>query len=106
MGGGQKDNFGLRISGYIKVPASGLYHFYTSSDDGSKLWIGDRLIVDNDGLHAPAEKIGYVRLKAGTHPIKVTYFEAGDGEELKVLYEGPKIKKQEIPGAVLFHRTK
>ncbi len=99
---GRKDLFGLKFTGYIDAPAQGLYTFYTSSDDGSRLWIGEELVVDNDGLHPTVEKPGYVRLKAGKHPIKVTFFEASGDEALTVLYEGPKIKKQEIPTSVLF----
>jgi hypothetical protein len=103
--GGPMDNFGLRFSGYIKVPVSGLYHFYTMSDDGSRLWVGDRLIVDNDGVHASIEKSGYIRLGAGVHPLAVTFFEATGEEALKVCYEGPGLPKQEVPFAALFHRS-
>jgi len=99
---GRGDQFGLRFTGYVDAPASGLYKFYTSSDDGSRLWIGGRLIVDNDGLHSTLERPGYIRLKAGKHRIKVTFFECAGDEVLKVHYEGPKIKKQEIPASALF----
>ncbi len=97
-----KDAFGLKFTGYIRVPADGKYIFYTSSDDGSKLWIGENLVVNNDGLHAASEKNGPAFLKAGLHPIKVTFFEYSGGEALSVAYEGPKTKKQPVPTAVLF----
>ena len=97
-----KDQFGLKFTGYVEAPTDGVYAFYTASDDGSRLYIGDKLIVDNDGLHGVVEMKGSIRLKAGKHPITVTYFEAGGGEVLKVSYEGPKVGKQEIPPAALF----
>lgn len=95
-------SFGLRFTGYIEVPADGLYTFYTASDDGSRLWIGDKLVVDNDGLHGVIEKIGSIRLQAGKHPIKVTYFQAGYGYSIQVFYKGPTFDKREIPADALY----
>lgn len=91
------DNFGVRFSGAILAPQDGLYVFYTLSDDGSRLWIGDRLIVENDGLHPSRESGGLIRLKAGLHPLRVDYFERGGAEELDVAWEGPQIAKQRLP---------
>jgi S1-C subfamily serine protease len=96
--------FGLRFSGLVEVPADGLYTFYTRSDDGSRLYIDDKLVVDNDGLHPAAESAGLMRLKAGLHPIVVTFFEATGDELLDVAWEGPGVKKQQIPPAAYFHR--
>lgn len=99
----RNENFGLRFSGYITVPATGVYTFYTESDDGSKLYIGDKLVVDNDGLHASSEASGLVALEEGIHPIKVTFFQGPGDIALKVLYSGPKTEKKIIPASVLFH---
>lgn len=98
----QNDNFGFRFTGYISIPADGIYKFYTSSDDGSKLYIGNSLVVKNDGLHSLEEKSGSIALKAGLHPLVVDFFEQGGGEQLEVRYEGPSIAKQLIPNSVLF----
>ncbi|MBL7221610.1 MAG: trypsin-like peptidase domain-containing protein [Phycisphaerae bacterium] len=99
-----KDNFALKFTGLVKVPADGLYVFYTSSDDGSRLYIGEKLVVDNDGLHGVMEMGGLIRLSKGLYPITVTFFEKTGGEELKVFFEGPGLPKREIPPAALFHR--
>ena len=48
---------GLFSMGLIKIPADGIYSFYISSDDGSKLFIDDKILVDNDGLHGIVEKV-------------------------------------------------
>jgi len=97
-----KDNFALRIAGYLDVRADGIYAFYLASDDGSRLYVGERLVVDHDGLHGAVEKRGFVPLKAGKHAIRVECFEAGGDEALEVLYQGPKVRKQAIPAKVLF----
>ncbi len=96
------DFFGLRFEGFIKIPADGLYTFYTSSDDGSRLYIADQLVVDNDGLHATLAAAGKVRLKAGLHRIVATFFEAAGDQSLTVSWEGPDIAKQEIPATAYF----
>ena len=97
-----KGHFGLRLSGFITVSRDGTYTFYTESDDGSRLYIGDKLIVDNDEIHGPTEVKGTIDLKAGDHPILVTYFNGGAGASLKVSYAGPGISKREIPATALY----
>ncbi|MBN1817093.1 MAG: lamin tail domain-containing protein, partial [Sedimentisphaerales bacterium] len=97
----QDDYFGFRFTGYVFVPADGEYTFYTASDDGSRLWIGNTLVVDNDGLHGVQEVGGSIALTAGAHPITVTMFEKGGGEALTVSYQGPGISKQYIPDPAL-----
>jgi alpha-L-fucosidase len=99
----EPDYFGFEYTGFIKVPESGVYTFYVESDDGSRLYIGDKLVVDNNGLHSLAEKKGVVPLAAGLHPIRVLFFERDGNEGLKVSYEGPGLKKQEISSSALFH---
>ena len=99
----QKDFFGFRFSGYIDVPKDGIYTFFTESDDGSKLFIGNKEIVNNDGLHGMNEKSGQVALKKGLHKILVTFFENAVDQGLIVRWQGPGITKQVIPSHVLFH---
>jgi hypothetical protein len=99
------DNFGLEFTGLLKVPADGLYTFHTRSDDGSRLYLDDRLVVENDGTHPPREAAGLVRLLAGLHPIKVQFFESTGDESLQVSYEGPGVPKQEIPPAAYFRKA-
>ncbi|MFA5292187.1 MAG: glucoamylase family protein [Phycisphaerae bacterium] len=98
----QDDNFAFRFTGFIEVPANGGYTFYTSSDDGSKLYIDENLVVSNDGLHGMQEQSGYIYLLAGKHSITVTCFEKDGSEELSVSYEGPDISKKRVPVNVLF----
>jgi mono/diheme cytochrome c family protein len=97
----QIQNIGFRFTGFIKIPQDGLYTFYSYSDDGSRLSIDGKLVVDNDAIHGPEEKKGSAELKSGDHIIQVAYFNAGAGAELKVSMEGPGLPKQEIPGPLL-----
>ena len=93
----RNDDFGMRFTGYLHISTPGTYTFYTSSDDGSQLWVNDNLIVNNDGLHATQEASGIATLETGAHTVRVTFFERGGHEELTVSYAGPGITKRTIP---------
>lgn len=90
------DNTALVFQGLINIEAEGLYKFSTLSDDGSRLYIDGKLIVDNDGDHGVQEKQGSVNLTKGKYQIKVEYFNAGGGCFLNCLISGPGIPKQII----------
>ena len=98
-----KENFAFVFSGYIIVPKDGVYKFYVSSDDGSLLYIGEDLVVNNDGLHGAKEEMGRIALQAGAHPIIVGFFQQSGGVDFEVSYSGRNIKKQPIPASMLFH---
>lgn len=97
-----QDHVGLRFTGFLKVPTDGVYTFYLASDDGSRLTLGGETLIDNDREHAALELRRRVALKAGLHPIVVTYFEVAYGEHLSLSYEGPGIEKQAVPASALF----
>ena len=97
----RKERFAVMLSGTIRIAQKGKYTFRLTSDDGSRLYIADKLVVDNDAGHATAEKTGAIELKPGEQPITVTFFQGGGGYELKVEWEGPKLKRQVISGEVL-----
>ena len=98
-----EDHFGYAFSGMIKIGQEGVYTFYTDSDDGSRLYIHDELLVDNDGIHGANLVAGQIPLAAGYHPIKVLFFEDRYGQHLKVWIEGPGMDKQLITKEYLFH---
>ena len=95
--GNSKEHFGVEYTGYIKIPATGIYSFYLTSDDGSKLYVGDSLIVDNDYPHGATEKEGVVALGQGAHPVRVEYFQATGDDSLSLFIKGPALNKELIP---------
>jgi alpha-L-fucosidase len=100
----RKEYYGFEFTGYIKVPKDGVYAFFVESDDGSEMYVGDDLVVDNDGLHGLAEKRGLIALAQGLHPIRIYYFNKTGGDGLTVSYQGPGIAKQPVPAAMLGHK--
>ena len=94
--------YGFSFSGFIKVPTDGQYTFYTSSDDGSSLYIDNILTVSNDGVHSTIEKSGTIGLKAGLHAITGLFFQQAGGSIFTVSYSATGISKQVIPATALF----
>jgi len=97
------DNFALHFTGFINAPATGEYTFTLSSDDGSKIYIGSQVLINNDGPHAIQTGSASIVLGAGKHAITIDYFEAAGDQSLSVTWEGPGIATQTIPASVLFH---
>jgi hypothetical protein len=58
---------------WIEKPAE--YRFSLTADDGAKLYIDDRVVVNNDGVHAPETLFGRVSLSCGIHRIRVSFFQ-------------------------------
>ena len=98
----REDYYGFVYTTFLEVRTAGTYTFYTTSDDGSKLYVNEQLIVNNDGLRPAVEKSGSVSLAVGRHKVVVAYFEGYGGQMLEVRYAGPGIAKQLIPNDVLF----
>lgn len=101
----REDHFALFFEGFIRLP-KGEYTFYLSSDDGSKLFLNGKELIDHDGVYGPNEKSATIKLERGVYPIKVLYFEAAGNHILKVQCEGPSFEKQDIPVKALFHIPK
>jgi alpha-glucosidase (family GH31 glycosyl hydrolase) len=91
-----KNDYAVVYNAYLNVPADGKYTFYLTSDDGSKLYIDNQLVVDNDGDHAFVQKSGVVNLKKGLLPIRVEFFQGNYGQGLSVDFESDKIARTNL----------
>ncbi len=91
--------YALQFLATINIEKEGEYIFYTGSNDGSRLYINNQLVVDNGGAHGYREESGKIYLTRGEHFIEVGYFQLGGGQDLFVFYEGPGIEKREIPAS-------
>ena len=100
-----QSHFAIRWTGKIKIPKDGKYTFYLESDDGSRLLIDSKQVVDNGGLHEMQMESGSVELKSGDHEIKVDYYEnENDGGAGCVLsWKAEGLAKEVVPEKALFH---
>jgi hypothetical protein len=96
--------FYVRWIGRIKIPRDAKYTFFTESDDGSRLWIDGKVVVDNGGVHPMEEKSGDVDLKSGEHDIKIELFQNDGLVGCKVSWESSSTPKEIIPDSVFVHK--
>lgn len=83
----REDAFAVVYSGFLSIAESGAYRVLLRSDDGSRIFLHNRLIVDNDGSHSPRTRVGFIALEAGIHPLRIDYFEDHAGEFLALQLE-------------------
>lgn len=103
--------FGVKFTGYVNIPADGLWSFSLRSSDGSRLSIDGATVINNDGIHGSGyETTGTVALKAGLHPVDLRYFKSdaaatGSAEEcgLALSWEGPATPKAPVPESAWSH---
>jgi hypothetical protein len=88
--------FAIDYTGKFWIEHPGEYRFELLSDDGSRLYIDDHVVINNDGIHAPVAATGHIDLAGGVHRIRVSYFQgpkfhvalvlkvAAEGEDFRV----------------------
>lgn len=88
-GFGFTDNFVSQIIGNINIPTDGTYTFRLISDDGSRLLIGDRRVIDHDGLHGAEPKDGEIALTPGYHALRIDHFDRGGEQQVTLQWKPP-----------------
>jgi hypothetical protein len=84
--------FSVRWSGALEPPASGDYTLRTVSNDGVRLWIDERLVIDNWTEHSVTEDKADLRLeRARRHALKLEFFYSGGEIAMKLLWSGPGV---------------
>jgi beta-glucosidase len=80
-------NFSVRWTGSITPSQSGAYSIGFTGDDGYRVWIDGKLLVEDWGTHAPSTKTADLRLEKG-HPyaLRVEYFQGGGGAVAKLVW--------------------
>lgn len=97
------DRFCVRWTGGLVPPRDGSYTFYTVSDDGIRLWVDGRLLIDNWTDHGETENRGEIRLQGGgIHAVRLEYFENAGEAVARLLWSGPGLEKQPVPSKSLF----
>ena len=86
----EKEHFACLFEGYFEIPEDGYYIFALVSDDGSRLYIGDKLIVDNDGARFAENVQSFVLpLVQGFYPVRLEYFQKEGGSVLQLMCVRP-----------------
>ncbi len=102
------ESFRATWTGTFLAARSGLHQFNVASDDGSRVWIDDTLVVDNSGRHARQWRSGLVTLAAGPHVVRIEYEQWGGDAHLETWLRQPgglsqrldAVRRQFAPGPV------
>lgn len=84
-----KNQFGVVYAGKLKAPKDADYTFAIAGDDGVRLLIDGKKVVEHDGIHPSSDiKEGKVKLKAGEHDFRLEYFQGAGQAELYAAWRG------------------
>ena len=102
------NDFGVRWNGYFHADKAGEVTFSLKSDDGSRLYIGDQLIIDNakpeDSMKEKQGKANFS--KGGDYPIRVEYYNATGSAGIILGWVNPAGKTVNVPDKKLTHDPK
>jgi hypothetical protein len=84
------DTKSLKASGYFRAKKTGIYRFFTRSDDASFLAINDAIVVFNGGAHGAQDRFGNVSMTAGTYyKFDIYYGDSSSGQSFSAGYLEP-----------------
>jgi len=96
------DTFSVKWTGYIKPDYTGTYTFYTSSDDGARLYVNGSTVIDSWIDQGTTEHSGTIALAAGQwYPIELDFYENSGGAAIMLSWSEASVSKQIIPAANL-----
>ncbi len=99
---GRQDNISVRWEGTLKIAEAGKYTFYAASDDGSRIFLDGKQIVDNWGMHGVEEEDKTLEIEPGSYPIKVEFMQGEQGAEIHIRWKPPGGEKQLLTGEHVF----
>ncbi len=93
LAGVPSDQFSVRWTGRLQAPETGEYEVATTADDGVRLWLDGKLLIDDWNQHAPEYHAGHVKLEAGRqYEIKLEYYDEILGASVKLSWTLPSEK--------------
>ena len=70
----KKHLFGIFFNSELIINKADTYRFELASDDGSVLWLDNKILIDNDGIHTMTSMTQSMFLDKGKYPIKLWYY--------------------------------
>jgi beta-glucosidase len=81
------DWYSVRWTGTLTAPAGGIAKLGVEGNDGYRLWVDDRLVIDNWRKQSYGAKLASVGLKPGPHAIKLEFFESTGIARVKLIWD-------------------
>jgi hypothetical protein len=97
------DTFSVRWTGQVQPQFTQTYTFYTQSDDGVRLWVNGRRLVNNWTNHSSTENSGTIALTAGVrYDIRLDFFENAGWAEARLSWSSASTPKAVVPATSLY----
>jgi hypothetical protein len=97
------DNFSVLWTGYVEPEFSERYTFTTESDDGIRLWVNGRALVDHWDDHAPATDQGQIDLQVGKrYPVRTEYYQRAGGAVARLRWSSNSRPDEPVPNSRLW----
>jgi predicted alpha/beta superfamily hydrolase len=102
-----KKNFALVVDGYVEIAEDGYYLWAIGSNNGSRLYINNKLLIDNDGIHnIESAKSFMIPMQKGFYPLKLEYFQTDENHDLQLIYLAPGASDPTpVPLKYRYHRN-
>ncbi|MDF2709875.1 MAG: hypothetical protein K0R62_5527 [Nonomuraea muscovyensis] len=91
------DTFSARWTGQVVADKAETYTFITTSDDGVRLWVDGRLLIDAWTDHSKRDDTAEIALTAGRHDITMEFYDSGYDAIAELRWSSPTIPRQVIP---------
>lgn len=100
---GSNKSYSARWSGQVQPKVDGEYTFITSSDDGIRLWVDGKQLVNDWNDHGTKENTGSIKLQGGKrYDIKVEYYNGDGGASARLFWASDKLTREIIPADALY----
>ncbi len=97
------DTFSVRWTGQVQAQYSQTYTFFVRADDGVRLWVNGKLLINQWRDGTGKEYSGRIALQAGQkYDIKLEYYEKTGTAGVQLSWSSASTPKQVIPQARLF----
>jgi outer membrane protein OmpA-like peptidoglycan-associated protein len=99
--------YSIRWTGKLKAPVTGIYRFFADVDDGIRVWIDNKLVIESWQLNDSQHYVGNITLQAGRYyTLRVDYFNDIEGGEVKLYWQRPDMKliyvdRYTVPGDII-----
>lgn len=96
--GAGEENFSVRWSGFVTARKDGAHKFFFASDDGARVWVGDKQVVDQWVGRGETDSVFELNMKAGQLvPIRIEYFQSTGKGSAKFAWIEPEGSRQLVP---------
>lgn len=102
IAGGMSDSVSARWTTDLLAPFTGTYQLITTTDDGVRLWLDGRRIINNWANHGSTDDTATVNLSAGqVYLLEMEWYENTGSAVAQLSWQCPSLARQLIPAGAL-----